>query len=238
MTHARMLQTQSQGGAGAGGGAAAAAGGAPPPVYRSGAAPLPRAAIRNAYAAATHQPPPKGYAGGGGGGAPGGAAAARSTSAPRDLPSPHHAAPGGRHGQSLLSPSHRSAPGQAQSEARIPAVAAATATAAGRVPGPGPGAPPLPPRARGPGAPSEAGTNASWWRTPVTDASYPLTAITDRYAQSMSPSELVRWNDRVTRLEAEVNAEKARRQHFEKELKRLQASSSGGGGAFGTTGGR
>lgn len=35
--------------------------------------------------------------------------------------------------------------------------------------------------------------------------------ITDRYAQSMSQSELVRWNDRVARLEAEINAEKERR---------------------------
>lgn len=35
--------------------------------------------------------------------------------------------------------------------------------------------------------------------------------VTDRYAQSMSPSELVRWNDRVARLEAEITAEKERR---------------------------
>mgnify|MGYP001806923809 CR=1 FL=1 len=27
------------------------------------------------------------------------------------------------------------------------------------------------------GAPSETGTNASWWRKPITDASYPLTAV-------------------------------------------------------------
>ncbi|EFJ47744.1 hypothetical protein VOLCADRAFT_91636 [Volvox carteri f. nagariensis] len=201
------------------------------------------------------QQPPYGRTGGGG----------RSTSAPRlddaaaaaaQPPTAHHHKHvhhyqhHHHHQQQQQQNHHRNSdshnyPQGPQSEARIPAMAAA---------------PPL--LAHGGGAaaaaadvrsvasvrrsaPSDAGTHTSWWRwRPVTDASYPLTAITDRYAQSMSPSEVIKWNDRVARLEAEINQEKERRKQFEEQLKKLQVATSttqvpggGGGGGGGKAGG-
>ncbi|KAG2452089.1 hypothetical protein HYH02_003125 [Chlamydomonas schloesseri] len=172
------------------------------------------------------------------------------------------AAQGHHHRNHNHRPHHNSSPGQGigagaagptRSEARVPAVAAAPAllTSPGRLGGGAgagggaggggsdSGAKGAAALRRGGGAPSETGTNASWWRKPVTDASYPLTAITDRYAQSMTQSELVKWNDRVARLEAEINAEKERRKHFEAELKKVQAvtGKSGSGNAAGPAAG-
>ncbi|GLC42364.1 hypothetical protein PLESTM_001325200 [Pleodorina starrii] len=226
---------------------AAAAAAAPPP-------PLPPkpAVVRTAHAiaAALHNQQQHAYGRSGGG-----AAGGRSTSAPRmdeQYPQQRQQQPHEQHHHHQNhSYNHVQMPyhgGQghhaAQSEARIPAVSAAPPLAGllgGGGGGGGGGAVPL-----RRSAPSDAGTHSSWWRwRPVTDASYPLTAVTDRYAQSLSPSEAVRWNDRVTRLEAEITAEKERRKQFEEQLKKLQVATSttqvgsgaGPGGGGGGSGG-
>ncbi|PNH03165.1 hypothetical protein TSOC_010797 [Tetrabaena socialis] len=135
---------------------------------------------------------------------------------------------------------------QTQSEARIPAVAAAAAAGRGR--GQSDGRSLASVGRGGRGTPSDAGTNSSWWQRPGTDVSYPLTAvsvrhgaaavpagcpacITDRYAQSMSPTELVKWNERVARLEAEIVEEKERRRQFEEQLKKMVVGGNTGPGA-------
>ncbi|GLI71114.1 hypothetical protein VaNZ11_016207 [Volvox africanus] len=231
-----------------------------PSAAATAAASLPPrpAVVRTAHAiaAALQQQHQAAYGRSGGGGA----AVVRSTSAPRledgtrglvppQAPTPYHRPPH-RHSQqdlqSGLGGAGQPRPGP-QSEARIPAVAAAPPLAG--LSGDGAAAAGQDVRSVASvrrSAPSDAGTHSSWWRwRPITDASYPLTAITDRYAQSMSPSEVIKWNDRVARLEAEISQEKERRKQFEEQLKKLQVvttssqapgvkmSGAGGAGASG-----
>lgn len=61
--------------------------------------------------------------------------------------------------------------------------------------------------------PSEAATNAGWWhRQPSSGSniSYPMTAVTDR--GSITPSEMVVWESRMSELEKTIKEERLRRQ--------------------------
>ncbi|KXZ50555.1 hypothetical protein GPECTOR_16g730 [Gonium pectorale] len=56
----------------------------------------------------------------------------------------------------------------------------------------------------------------------------------------MTPSEVVKWDQKVARLEAQIMAEKEARRHYEEQLKKLQGSGggpAGGGGSGGQAGG-
>ncbi|GLC37133.1 hypothetical protein PLESTB_000983800 [Pleodorina starrii] len=87
---------------------------------------------------------------------------------------------------------------------------------------------------------SDHGTHASWWHRPPgggggagdSEASYPLTAVTDRHVlgdDDMAPSEAAMWLSRMAELEAEVKEEREFRRKYEEELKMLAAAATAGG---------
>ncbi|GIL84180.1 hypothetical protein Vretimale_15827 [Volvox reticuliferus] len=81
---------------------------------------------------------------------------------------------------------------------------------------------------------SDNGTHASWWHGPRGDseASYPLTAVTDRNGlgeDDMTPSEAAMWLSRMAELEAEVLEEREFRRKYEEELRMLAAAATAGG---------
>ncbi|KAG2439809.1 hypothetical protein HYH02_010444 [Chlamydomonas schloesseri] len=89
----------------------------------------------------------------------------------------------------------------------------------------------------GEGEDDDAGTHASWWQSGGdSEASYPMTAVTDRHVRGpggggggggedeLTPSEAAAWEARVQELEAEMRAEREARQQYEAELSRLAAA--------------
>ncbi|EFJ51582.1 hypothetical protein VOLCADRAFT_87749 [Volvox carteri f. nagariensis] len=89
----------------------------------------------------------------------------------------------------------------------------------------------------GGGGSSDDGTNASWWHGgygACSEASYPLTAVTDRNAvgrgeDDMTPSEAAMWLSRMAELEAEVMEEREFRRKYEEEIRMLAAAATAGG---------
>ncbi|KXZ43760.1 hypothetical protein GPECTOR_81g210 [Gonium pectorale] len=128
----------------------------------------------------------------------------------------------------LRRPASAAGPRQVVGLRDVPAAQLLAARAVG-TPGPPGAGPNGGPRRRS----SDGGTHADWWQCGAdSEASYPLTAVTDRHGaggpgDDMTPSEAALWMERLAALEAEVAEEREFRRKYQEELQKLAAANGG-----------